>query len=539
MSVHSTMESGRAPLFSTGFFPTPGAALRAQAEAIGESEALAFPESGGRLTFAGWYEQSTAVARGLVDLGVRPGSHVALLAESRVEWPVAQVGIALAGATFVPLNTHYRIDDLRYALVQSRSEVIILSERFRSNAYLEMVRKLRDELPLLREIIVLDGSGPEHSFDDLLAAGKASTTILPDVESLAIASLQYTSGTTGFPKGALLTHAGMMRNAWETSGRLGIRQGDRWTSIIQLFHCAGCIMCILGALQRGAAYIGVCAFDAEAMLRLIEAEQCTAMSGVPTSYLAMLQHPARSRYDISSLRTGTCGGADCNPDVLKECAAAFPQPHLVQLYGQTEASTIISCPAFDDPERFDTAGQPLPGYDVRVTDPDTRAQLPDGEVGQIEVRGDMVMHGYFERPDETEATIDADGWLQTGDLGLLTTGGRVVMAGGRLRDMIIRGGENIYPVEIENVLIQHPAVGEVAVFAAKDSYYGEVPVAAIRLDAPVTSAELAEFCHARIARFKVPATFCSVEQFPLTASGKIRKRELQEQFAGKSMDVMS
>lgn len=539
MSVHSTMESGRVPLFSAGFFATPGAALRAQAEAIGEFEALAFPEGGGRLTFAGWYEQSAAVARGLVDLGVRPGAHVALLAESRVEWPVAQVGIALAGATFVPLNTHYRIEDLRYVLVQSRSEVIILSERFRSNAYLEMVRKLRDELPLLREIIVLDGSGPERSFDDLLAAGTASTTILPDVESLAIASLQYTSGTTGFPKGALLTHAGMMRNAWETSGRLGIRQGDRWTSIIPLFHCAGCIMCILGALQRGAAYIGVSAFDAEAMLRLIEAEQCTAMSGVPTSYLAMLQHPARSRYDISSLRTGTCGGADCNPDVLKECAAAFPQPHLVQLYGQTEASTIISCPAFDDPERFDTAGQPLPGYDVRITDPDTRAPLLDGEVGQIEVRGDMVMRGYFEKPEETAETIDADGWLQTGDLGLLTSGGRLVMAGGRLRDMIIRGGENIYPVEVENVLIQHPAVREVAVFAAKDSYYGEVPVAAIRLDAPVTSAELAEFCHARIARFKVPAAFCSVKQFPLTASGKIRKRELQEQFAGKSMDLMS
>ncbi len=539
MSVHSTMESGRGPLSSMGFFPTPGAALRAQAEAIGESEALAFPENGGRLTFAGWYEQSTAVARGLVDLGVRPGAHVALLAESRVEWPVAQIGIALAGASFVPLNTHYRIDDLRYALVQSRSEVIILSERFRSNAYLEMVRKLRDELPLLREIIVLDGSGPERSFDDLLATGKASTTILPDVESLTVASLQYTSGTTGFPKGALLTHAGMMRNAWETSGRLGIRQGDRWTSIIPLFHCAGCIMCILGALQRGAAYVGVSAFDAEAMLRLIEAEKCTAMSGVPTSYLAMLQHPDRSRYDISSLRTGTCGGADCNPDVLKECATAFPQPHLVQLYGQTEASTIISCPAFDDPDRFDTAGQPLPGYDVRVTDPDTRAPLPDGEVGQIEVRGDMVMQGYFEKPEETAATIDADGWLQTGDLGLLTTGGRVLMAGGRLRDMIIRGGENIYPVEIENVLIQHPAVREVAVFAVKDPYYGEVPVAAIRLEAPVTSAELAEFCHARIARFKVPAIFCSVEQFPLTASGKIRKRELQEKFAGKSMDVMS
>ena len=538
MSPDPRTESGYAPLSRISGFATPGSALRAQAEAIGDAEALVFPEAGGRLSFSGWYEQSAALARGLFDLGFAQGAHVALLAESRIEWPVAQLGIALAGLCFVPLNTHYRIDDLRYALEQSRCEVIILSERFRSNEYLGMVRQLRDELPCLREVIVLDGTGPERSFDDLIAAGRESTTTLAEVDSFAVASLQYTSGTTGFPKGALLTHAGMMRNAWETSGRIGIVQGDRWTSIIPLFHCAGCIMCVLGSLQRGAAYIGVSAFDAEAMLRLIEAQKCTAMSGVPTSYLAMLQHPRRATYDMSSLRTGTCGGADCNPDILKQCAAAFPQPFLVQLYGQTESSTIISCPAFDDPERFDTAGAPLPGFQVRITDPETREELAAGDVGQIEVRGDMVMQGYFEKPDETAATIDKEGWMQTGDLGLLTPGGRVAMAGGRLRDMIIRGGENIYPVEIENVLVQHPAVREAAVFAVKDAYYGEIPAAALRLKEAVTAAEIAAFCGKRIARFKVPATFLRVEQFPLTASGKIRKRDLQQQFVSGAMDVL-
>jgi acyl-CoA synthetase (AMP-forming)/AMP-acid ligase II len=369
--------------------------------------------------------------------------------------------------------------------------------------------------------------------------GQGSSTALPVVDADSIASLQYTSGTTGFPKGALLTHAGMMRNAWEISGRLGVGQGDRWTSIIPLFHCAGCIMSILGCLQRGAAYVGVPAFDPEVMFRIVESERCTHLSGVPTSHLAMLQHPARASFDMSSLRAGTCGGADCNPDVLRQCAEQFPQPGLVQVYGQTEASTLISCPSHDDPERFDTAGLPLPGYEVRITHPETRKVLAAGEVGQIEARGPMVMKGYFDKPEETAATIDADGWLQTGDLGTLSEAGRIVMAGGRLRDMIIRGGENIYPVEIENVLIKHEAVSEVAVFAAKDEYYGEVPVAAVRLRSPTTAASLSAFCQSRIAKFKVPAAYYLVESFPLTSSGKVRKRDLEALHKAKSLKVLA
>lgn len=521
------------------WWPTPSSALARAAAEFGSRDALVFPLNGGRLSFSDLDDRATWLARALTDIGVTPGTHVAILAENRIEWPVVQMAIARAGAVLVPLNTHYRLEDLEYALRQSRTELLFLSERFRSNHYLEMARSLLPRLPLLREIVALDEGVPDlRSFSALLEAGRSSTTPLPEVGSDSIASLQYTSGTTGFPKGALLTHAGMMRNAWEISGRLGLKEGDRWTSIIPLFHCAGCIMCILGCLQRGAAYVGVPAFDPEMMFRVIESERCTLLSGVPTSHLAMLQHPARSHYDISSLRAGTCGGADCNPEILRQCAEQFPQPGLVQVYGQTEASTLISCPSYDDPERFETAGLPLPGYEVRITHPETRVVLPVGQIGQIEARGPMVMRGYFDKPEETAATIDNDGWLQSGDLGMLSESGRIVMAGGRLRDMIIRGGENIYPVEIENVLIKHDAVDEVAVFAAKDEYYGEIPVAAVRLNAPATTASLSEFCRSRIAGFKVPASYYVVKHFPLTSSGKVRKRDLQALHASGELEPL-
>lgn len=528
-----------APPAATGPFLTPGAALAFQARERGSAEALAFPDGAGRLTFTEWDERSHALARALLALGLRPGSHVALLAENRIEWPVVQLAIARMGGVFIPLNTHYRLEDLRHALGQSGAEALFLSESFRSNPYLDMVRALRPELPRLGEIVVFGTAGAgERSFDETLAVGAAMRALLPEVGAEEVGSLQYTSGTTGFPKGALLSHRGMMQNAWETAQRLGIRAGDRWTSIIPLFHCAGCIMNLLGCLQTGACYVGVPAFDPERMFRIIENERCTALSGVPTSYLAMLQHPTRARYDLSSLRTGTCGGADCNPEIIRRCAEEFPQPQLCQVYGQTEASTLIACPSFDDPERFETAGPPLPGFELRVTDPATREVVAPGATGQIEVRGAMVMKGYYDKPEESAATLDDEGWLQTGDLGHLRPSGRLVIGGGRLRDMIIRGGENIYPVEIENVLAQHPAVAGVAVFGVPDAYYGEIVAAAVRLRKEVAAADFAAFCAARIARFKVPAQFFRVAEFPLNASGKILKRTLRERHAAGQLELL-
>jgi acyl-CoA synthetase (AMP-forming)/AMP-acid ligase II len=509
-------------------FRLPQHALAHFAQRTPSATALSFPRSGGSLTFAAWHARSDALARGLLDLGVAPGTTIGLLAENRVEWPVVQLACAKLGSMMVPLNTHYRSEDLGYALGQSRVEVLFLSRSFRSNAYLEMAIALQPQLAHLARIVCLDSATDVVSYADIVASGSDSKTALPEVSPNAPASLQYTSGTTGFPKGAVLSHAAMMRNGWNSFERLHATADDRYTSIIPLFHCAGCIFGILGALTHGARYVGVPAFDPESMFEVIATERCTLLTGVPTSYLAMLRHPARSLYDLSSLRAGTCGGADCNVDVMKQCAEAFPIPGLAQVYGQTECGTIIALGEATDPERFDTCGFPLDGLEVRATDIRSRSPLPPSELGQLEVRGVTLMDGYFENPAATAETLDSEGWLQTGDLGYVTAEGRVVVAGGRLRDMLIRGGENIYPVEIENTLARHPAVGEVAVLGVPDDYYGEIPVAVIRLRGDVSAAELGQHCGERIARYKVPAHYYVTETYPLTSSGKVRKQELRE-----------
>jgi acyl-CoA synthetase (AMP-forming)/AMP-acid ligase II len=295
----------------------------------------------------------------------------------------------------------------------------------------------------------------------------------------------------------------------------------------------------LGSLSKGAAYVGVPSFDPEAMFRVIEAERCTHLSGVPTSYLAMLDHPAREKHDLSSLKAGSCGGADCNADVLRRCAEQFPMPGLAQVYGQTEGGTLFVCPEHDDPLRWETAGKALPGYVLRVVDPQTLKLLGPGEIGEIQARGPMVMEGYYNKPEATAETIIEGGWLRTGDLGFLREDGRLVIAGGRLRDMIIRGGENIYPAEIENVLQQHEAVAEAAVFGVPDDYYGEIVVAAVKLCGAVAAADLQAACAARIAKFKVPAFIYTVERFPLTPSGKIRKVELRHWAKEGLMDKLA
>ena len=514
-------------------FHHPADALEAQAEARPNHGALIFPQEPATLTFKRWHDEALALARGLVALGVSPGDPVALVAENRSRWAVVQMAAAAAGALFVPLNTHYRSDDLVQALSLSRAKMLFSVPGFRGNPYLTHVNAARGALPDLREVISLGGTGEsDDPYADLIAAGKTTDRALPARDPDAPAALLYTSGTTGTHKGAVLSHRAMMMNARQTAERLGLTADDRWTSIIPLFHCAGCIMNMLGCLQTGAAYVGVPAFDPVAMFEAIEGERCTALSGVPTSYLAMLDHQRRRDFDLSSLRTGTCGGADCNAEILERCAREFPIPQVCQVYGQTESATLISAPSADDPQRFATAGLPLPGYEARIVDPHSGAAQPAGEIGEIQARGPMVMLGYHEQPEATAETVTEDGWLRTGDLGYLTGTGHLVIGGGRLRDMIIRGAENIYPAEIENLLQAHPAVEKIAVFGLADDYYGERVAAAVVLSARVGAVELQDFCRDRIARFKVPVEWFEMDDFPLTPSGKIRKTEIREQALG-------
>ena len=510
----------------------PWLALEAAARRRPDAEALVFPHQKARLSFRQYRDDALALAGALAAQGLSRGDHIALLAENRSEWAIVQMACAALGAVFVPLNTHYRKDDLAYALQQSDARALICSTAYRSNPYLDNVTALRPQLPLLRHVFTFEDDYPG------LIAQRHGFTPQPSAPE-DTAALLYTSGTTGFPKGALLSHRAMMMDARGAAARLGLRAGDRWTSIIPLFHCAGCILNLLGALQTGAAYVGVPSFDPEVMFRVIQAERCTHLSGVPTSYLAMLDHPARRNYDLSSLRGGTCGGADCNPDVLRRCAEDFPMQGLCQVYGQTEGSTLFTCPSTEDPLRWETAGTALPGYELRIVDPATLQPLPAGQIGELQGRGPMVMQGYYKKPDDTAETIIAGGWLRSGDLGFFTDTGHLVIAGGRLRDMIIRGGENIYPAEIENLLQAHPAVAGVAVFGLADTHYGEIVAAAVKLSVPVAAAALQAHCAARIAKFKVPAVIYAVESFPLTPSGKIRKVDLRQWAAERRMERLA
>ncbi|MDZ4734871.1 MAG: AMP-binding protein [Rhodospirillaceae bacterium] len=512
-------------------------ALTRQASLRGDAPGLRYPLSDQGRSFAQWHEEATALARGLLAIGVRPGDHVALMAEARVEWLIVETAVAAMGGVVVPLNTHYRAEEIRFALDQSRSRALILSPVFRSNAYLDMVESVRADLPRLDHAISFEPGG-DLTYAELLRKGRESTATLPDVDPDKPAAILYTSGTTGFPKGALLTHRAMLMNSRLTFERLQIGPADRYTTMIPPFHCAGCCMVLLGVLQSGACHVGVPYFDPETMFQVIEGERVTGMSGVPTAYLAMLRHESRGKYDLSSLRAGSCGGADADPDVLAACAREFPMPRIANVYGQTETCTLIACPEYDDDDRGATVGRPFKEFDVRISDPATGKALPAGEIGQIEARGPMVMLGYYDRPVETAETIDEEGWLKTGDLGYLTQEGRLVIAGGRIRDLIIRGGENIYPAEVEKVLNDHPKIAEAAVFGMRDEYYGETVAAAVRVAEDTTSAEILDYCRSRMARFKLPAQIFRVERFPQTASGKIRRKELREMAAAGTLQPL-
>lgn len=505
-----------------------------------DRDGLVFPLSARRLSFGQWLDQTHRLANALRQLGVGEGDTVALWAENRIEWAVTQTALAGLGAVLVPVNTHFREKDLHHVLNHSQAKAILFSQRFRSSEYLQMIESQREEAPHLRHLICLDPVERPGvlRYDQLVKEADSSFTPA-EPAAFAMGSVQYTSGTTGQPKGAALSFGGMMLNAAATASRLKITHEDRWTSIIPLFHCAGCIMNLMGCLAAGATYVGVPAFDAEDMFRIIESERCTLLTGVPTSFLSMLQHPQRHRYDLSSLRAGTCGGSDCDPGVLASCAAEFPLPGLVQVYGQTEASTLVALDEPDSPHRWETSGRPLEGMELRVTHPDTRACLPPMALGQIEVRGRMVMLEYLRQPEATGNIIDAQGWMQTGDLGYLRADGRVVIAGGRLRDMIIRGGENIYPVEVENLLREHPAVAEVAVFGLPDTYYGETVAAAVALRSPALAVDLKAFLAGKVAAFKHPVRYYRVSEWPMTSSGKIKKRDLQAAVAADRLGLLA
>jgi len=514
---------------------TVGDALRgAAAEAPSTTalvEGVADPAARRRWSYAELLEASERAARALLGR-FAPGDRIAVWANNIPEWVILELAAGLAGITVVTVNPALRPQELAYVLGQSQADGIFLVPAYRASPMAEMMRQVRGDLPALREVI---------SFADWEAfcAEGAPDRALPEVSPHAPAQIQYTSGTTGFPKGAVLHHRGIVNNARLYTARLGLGPGSVQLSAMPLFHTAGCVMSVLGAVVTRGPLVLPPYFDPGLMLELIAAERPATLIGVPTMLIGMLDHPGfrPGRHGIGT--AVVTGGAVVPPALVGRVEAAFGAPVSI-VFAQTEASPVITQTSPQDTaeDRAHTLGRPLPQTEVKITDPASGETVAPGVTGEVCTRGYHVMTGYFRDPGKTAAAIDADGWLRTGDLAAMDERGYCQIAG-RLKDMIIRGGENIYPREIEQVLFGHPAVADVAVVGVPDAKWGEQVAAFIRPAPGQTPepGELFSYCREHLAPHKTPRYWTVLEQFPLTPSGKIQKFVLQERFLARGPDV--
>jgi fatty-acyl-CoA synthase len=513
------------------FESTVGGVLRDAASADPDQTALIFgvpePAPSRRWTYAELLGDAERAAGALLER-FEPGERLAIWAPNSPEWIVLEFGAALAGVVLVTVNPAFGPAELAYVLAQSRSAGIFLAEEYRGRRMAQALESVSGELPALRETVALS------RWTEFLASARDASR-LPEVSPGALAQIQYTSGTTGEPKGALLHHRGLTNNARLAFEVLGAQPGEVCLSAMPLFHTVGCGMGVLGTFRIRGSYVLLGAFEPGLMLALAEREHANLMLGVPTMLIAMLEHPEIATRDLSAVRVVASGGALIAPELVRAIEERTGARFAIQ-YGQTEASPVITMtsPCDDFEQRSTTLGRPLPHAEVKIADPASGATVTYGAVGELCVRGYMVMSGYHEMPEATATAIDSEGWLHTGDLASMDERGYCRIEG-RLKDMIIRGGENIYPREIENLLFEHPAVGEVAVVGIPDENWGEQVAAFIRPAAGVAASEidtgdLEAFLRARLAGYKCPRIWEIVEQFPLTASGKIRKHLLRDRY---------
>jgi len=507
---------------------TIGQALADSTARNPSADALISRHQGVRITYRTLQEQAQRTARGLWGLGIRPGDRVGVWACNCVEWVYLQLAAALAGAVLVNVNPAYRAHELRFALRKSGMKAIFLHERDARVCYLDIINEARGgaDLPL-RHVVLLGTS----AWDDMLARGA-------DIPALELApedvvNIQYTSGTTGSPKGVLLTHRNLVNNAYIVGRGLGLAAGDRLCSPVPLYHCFGCVMSSLMAVVHGIALVMPAAqFDPLATLQAIHAEHCTVIYGVPTMFIAELEHPDFRKYDMTSLRTGVMAGAPCPVNVMKRVIADMHCNGMTVAYGQTESSPAITGSAVDDDleHRVSTIGRAFPETEVKIVAPWNNEILETGERGELCARGYMVMKGYDGEPEATARTIDEDGWLHTGDLAVMREDGYFHIAG-RLKEMIIRGGENIYPREIEEFLHQHPRIADVYVVGLPDVRLGEAVLAWIKLKAgeSMSEEEVRDYCRGQIAHFKIPQYIRFVDAFPMTVTGKVQKFRIRQQ----------
>ncbi len=527
---------------------TVGALLSRLAETLPDRQALVYRDAGARWTFRSLNDEARLIARGLLANGVRPGDRVAVWATNVPEWIILQFALAKIGAILVTVNTALRAHEIEYLLRQSETSTLVTIAGFRGVNYLDELRAIgiigvppaarRERLPHLSRVVFVGSGCPDDliPYDALRTA--ASDVPSGDLDALEAAvgideviNMQYTSGTTGFPKGVMLSSRNIVNNGYWIAEGLGLTPDDRLCLCVPLFHCFGCVFGVLGAFTHGACLCAVESFDPLRVLETVEGERCTTLYGVPTMFLAELEHPDFARFDLTSLRTGIMAGALCPEPLMRKVIDRMHLPEMTIAYGLTETSPGLTQTPRDASidERTQTVGRVLPEVEVRIVDPATGEDVAPGERGELWARGYAVMKGYYNMPDQTAAAITPDGWLRSGDQASLDVEGRVCITG-RIKDLIIRGGENVAPKEVEDALRHHPAVLDVSVYAISSEFFGEEVAAAIRLhaDGPADAQDLIAFCEARLARFKVPRHVRFVQAFPMTASGKIQKFKLRE-----------
>jgi fatty-acyl-CoA synthase len=513
---------------------TIGENLERVAARFGDRPVVVSRHQGVRLNYAEFDAEVDRVARALLAAGLEVGERVGIWSPNRVEWALVQYATAKAGLILVNINPAYRTHELLYALRQSGCRMLIAAASFKSSDYMAMVDDVRGELPALERAVFFDAP----SWDELLAGadGLGVDALRERSEALDASdpiNIQYTSGTTGFPKGATLSHHNILNNGFFVGEGCRITEQDRICVPVPYYHCFGMVMGNLAATSHGACVVLAGeAFEPGAVLDAVQAERCTVLYGVPTMFIAELDHPDFDSYDLSSLRTGIMAGSPCPVEVMRKVVDRMHMSEVTICYGMTETSPVSTQTGADDDleHRTETVGRVHPHVEIRVADPETGRTLPRGQTGEFQTRGYSVMLGYWDDPQRTAEVIDRARWMHTGDQALIADDGYVKIVG-RIKDMIIRGGENVYPREIEEFLYGHPAVADVQVVGVPDERYGEEIMAwvIVREGATLDEDELRDHCRGKIAHYKIPRYVATCSDFPMTVTGKVQKHKLREQ----------
>ncbi|GAB4171407.1 MAG: AMP-binding protein [Geothermobacteraceae bacterium] len=531
---------------------TIGAYLEKQVAELPDHEFVVYPDRDLRWSFTDFNRRVDDLAKGLLAIGIGKGDHVGIWARNVPDWITFMFATAKIGAVLVTVNTLYRKFELEYVVKQADMKALVIIDSFRDHNYIDTVYELIPELrtcqrghlkserfPELRSVIYIGQEKHRGMYNtrELLQLGRAQQDdrlreVMASLSAHDVINMQYTSGTTGFPKGVMLSHYNILNNGYYIGERQKFSSADRLCLPVPLFHCFGCVLGVMAALCHGVTLVPLEVFDPLMVLAAVQKEKCTALYGVPTMFIAELDHPMFDMFDLSSLRTGIMAGSPCPVETMKQVMQKMHCSEITIAYGLTEASPVITQTRTDDSIEYRTAsvGAALPNIEVKIVDPETGAECGPGQPGELCCRGYNVMKGYYKMPEQTANAIDADGWLHSGDQAVVDENGYYRITG-RIKDMIIRGGENIYPREIEEFLYTMPGVLDVQVVGVPDAKYGEVVGAFIqkKQGADITEEDVQDFCRERIASYKKPKYVFFIDDYPMTASGKIQKYKLREQ----------